>query len=431
MREHEQSSLGQGGRLSGGEVLARESALPESGPALWPAPAIPQQRAPAEVPERSLSPQAADVREAPCQLSVVIPTRNERDNVAPLLERLHRALAGNPVEVIFVDDSVDDTPQVVEGLSSDYASSSTRVRLIHRPRADRADGLAGAVVSGFRRASSEYVAVMDSDLQHPPEVLSDLLSAACTSDAELVVGSRYVGDGDADGLSSSFRRFTSLGAGSVAHALFPRRLKSISDPMSGLFLVRRDVLDPDSFHPIGFKILLEIAVRRGPLKVAEVPYVFGARHAGQSKAGLEEGLRFLRHLARLRLSGSWGRMLSVGAIGVTGLAVNTFALWLLISGLGMGLTFGALLATQVSTGWNALLSLGLVYRGRRGRAWWSSMLKIAVVNNVALLVRIPLLHLLVLGMGFGYLWANLVTLLLAFGLRFLIVDRSLTRIEMS
>ena len=294
MPEHEQSSLGTVGRLSGGEILSRESArAPESGPARWPGRGVPEQLSLGAVQERGPTPHATDLKGAQCQLSVVIPTRNERDNVAPLLERLHGALAGNPVEVIFVDDSSDDTPQVVERLSSDYASSSTLVRLIHRRREDRGDGLAGAVVSGFRRASSEYVAVMDSDLQHPPEVLNDLLSAACASDAELVVGSRYIGDGDADGLSSSLRRFTSLGTGSVAHALFPRRLKSISDPMSGLFLVRRDVLNPDSFHPIGFKILLEIAVRRGPLKVAEVPYVFAARHAGESKAGLAEGLRFL------------------------------------------------------------------------------------------------------------------------------------------
>ncbi len=431
MREHEQPSPGPGGGLSGGDLLAREVAAPDAVPAAWSEPIVSAQSGLSPAPERDSASSGAHGAATQCRLSVVIPTRNERDNVAPLLERLHAAMNGDAVEVIFVDDSSDDTPHVIAGLSDDYATSSTRVHLIHRPPEERGDGLAGAVVSGFRRATSEYVAVMDSDLQHPPEVLVDLLSAVRTSDAELVVGSRYVGDGHADGLSSGLRRFTSLGAGSVAHALFPRRLKSISDPMSGLFLVRRDVLDPDSFHPIGFKILLEIAVRRGPMKVAEVPYVFAARHAGESKAGLEEGLRFLRHLARLRLSGSWGRMLAIGAIGLTGIVVNTLALWVLISGLGTGLTVGALLATQFSTGWNSLLSLALVYRGRRGRAWWSSMLRIAAVNNAALLVRIPLLHLLVHTLGLGYLWANVLTLLFAFGLRFLIIDRTLTRSEMS
>jgi putative flippase GtrA len=360
-------------------------------------------------------------------VSVVVPTRNERDNVVELVGRLHAAMAGAAFEVIFVDDSTDDTPDVVAGLSKDYSGTTTRVSLIHRPPQERGDGLSGAVVRGLRSAQAELVAVMDSDLQHPPEVLVALLEAAAGGEVDLVVGSRYVDTGEAGGLDGVVRKLTSRAAGTAARMLFPRRLASITDPMSGLFLVRRDALTPEALRPLGFKILLEIAVRSGQLRVAEVPFVFAERHAGESKAGLQEGLRFLRHLVRLRLSGSFGRMLGVALIGVTGLVVNTVALWTLHGVLGLGLTAAAVLSTQVSTAWNAVLSLVLVYRGRHGGAWWSALVTLGVVNNAALIFRVPLLHLLVGPAGLDYLWANVLTLLLAFGLRFMIVDRSMTR----
>jgi dolichol-phosphate mannosyltransferase len=340
-------------------------------------------------------------------------------------------MSGAPVEVIFVDDSTDDTPAVIDALRQDYARTSTTVTLLHRPVAERSDGLAGAVVAGLRLARAGHVAVMDSDLQHPPEVLVDLLAAALGQDADLVVGSRYVEAGEADGLDGVLRKLTSRAAGGTAHLLFPRRLASISDPMSGLFLVRRDALSIETFRPLGFKILLEIAVRCGPLRVAEVPFVFAERHAGESKAGLKEGLRFARHLVRLRLEGSAGRMLAVALIGLTGLVVNTAVLWALCGALAFGLTAGAVLATQVSTAWNVVLALTLVYRGRTGRAWWSAVLAVALVNNVALLFRVPVLHLLVGAARLDYRWANVVTLLAVFALRFLIIDRSLNRVRTS
>ncbi|HEY1178342.1 MAG TPA: glycosyltransferase, partial [Phytomonospora sp.] len=179
------------------------------------------------------------------QVSIVVPTRNERDNVGPLLHRLHAALGGTPAEVVFVDDSDDDTPEVVRETAGAYEGTATEVALVHRTRDERAGGLSGAVVSGFRAARAPWVVVMDADLQHPPEVVPDLLAAAVEGAADLVVGSRYVGDGDADGLSSWTRSLVSLGSGRLSKAFFPRRLKDISDPMSGLFLVRRAALDLD------------------------------------------------------------------------------------------------------------------------------------------------------------------------------------------
>jgi dolichol-phosphate mannosyltransferase len=199
--------------------------------------------------------------------------------------------------------------------------------------------------------------------------------------------------------------------------------------MSGLFLVRRAALDPDTFDPIGFKILLEIAVRQAPLKVLEVPFVFAPRHAGESKASLREGLRFARHLLRLKasVSGAFLRMAGVGSVGVTGIAVNTAALWCFREYAGLGLVLAALVATQISTTWNFLLTDRIVYRHHRPGPWLRSLLIYGLVNNVVLALRLPLMQLFISALLLDYLLANVATLLLAFVARFVAIDRVIYR----
>jgi putative flippase GtrA len=247
------------------------------------------------------------------------------------------------------------------------------------------------------------------------------------NDADLVVGSRYVGDGDSGGLSSWVRELVSQGSGHLSKALFPRRLKDITDPMSGLFLVRRSALDLDTFDPIGFKILLEIAVREAPLRVVEVPYAFAARHAGTSKASLREGFTFVQHLLRLRtsVSGAMVRLFNVGVVGLTGIAVNTAALWLLHERAGLGVALAALGATQLSTAWNFALIDGIVYRHEARGSWLRSFATFALLNNVVLLLRLPVMSLFVASLGMDYLLANVATLVLAFAARFAIVERTI------
>jgi dolichol-phosphate mannosyltransferase len=231
-------------------------------------------------------------------VSLVIPTRNEAGNISELLVRLSRLPAGVLGEVIFVDDSDDDTPAAIAYLapSVDFA-----VDVVHREPGQRAGGLSGAVLEGFRRARGDWLAVMDADLQHPPEVLADLFATAEAAGAELVCATRNTGGGGRDGLGPA-RDLISKGFAAFARQAFPRRLRGVSDPMSGFFLVRRSVVDVDALRPTGFKILLEVLVRTPDLRRAEVAYEFGLRHTGDSKASLREGVVYLRHLARLRLA---------------------------------------------------------------------------------------------------------------------------------
>jgi dolichol-phosphate mannosyltransferase len=230
-------------------------------------------------------------------LTVLVPTRNESGNIAPLLERLGEVARTMPLAVLFVDDSIDDTPQVIRRLAT---RSTFPVDVLHRPEGERTRGLGGAVWAGLKVTRSELVCVMDADLQHPPELLPALVAEGQRSKVDVVVASRHRAGGDLAAFSAR-RRALSRAAALVASALFPFRLRGLSDPMSGFFLVRSAAIDVTSLRPNGFKILLEILLAGPRLSISEVGFRFGERHAGDSKATLREGGRYLRRLLALRI----------------------------------------------------------------------------------------------------------------------------------
>src|SRR5258707_2424234 len=220
------------------------------------------------------------------QLSVVVPTFNERDNVTTLLRRLETALAGVAWEVIFVDDnSPHETWDVVRGL----ARADTRVRCIRRIGRR---GLSGACIEGILASSAPYAAVIDADLQHDETQLAKMLALLQGGEAELVVGSRYIEGGSADGLNKQ-----RAGASQVATEVAKRVLGvEVKDPMSGFFMIRRDRFEQlaPQLSTQGFKILLDIiATARGELRTIEVPFTFGSRQHGESKLDSMLALEFL------------------------------------------------------------------------------------------------------------------------------------------
>jgi glycosyltransferase involved in cell wall biosynthesis len=190
---------------------------------------------------------------APTRVCVLVPTRNEAGNVGPLVARLGPVLAGLGGEVLFVDDSDDQTPAAVAAAAG---AAPVPVRLLHRAGAERTGGLGGAVRAGLAAANARWTVVMDGDLQHPPERVPDLIAAG-ERGADLVVATRYAGEGSAGGLSSRFRGVASRGAGGAARVLFPRALAGVSDPMSGFFAVRTAAVHPGDLRPRGFKNWLE------------------------------------------------------------------------------------------------------------------------------------------------------------------------------
>jgi dolichol-phosphate mannosyltransferase len=360
----------------------------------------------------------------PTDLTVVVPTRNEADAIGPFLMALEPALHELQAEVIIVDDSSDDTPTRAAVVAD---ALELPMELVHRPQSDRPDGLGGAVKRGFELAHGRFVAVMDADLQHPPALVPAMLARARRDGADLVVASRFAAGGRVDEFGH-LRRLVSRGSAGLARLLFRRQLEGVSDPMSGFFLVRRDRLRPEALRPKGFKILLEVLVRCSPLRVAEVPYTFGERAAGESKASLREGLRYLGHLLRLRLEGRIGRLTKFGVVGASGLIVNTAALALMTERAGVHYLISALLATQLAIGWNYLLSETWVFRAvssdgsRLRRLGW-----FAVVNNLALAAGVPLLWLLVFGLHIHYVTANLLSIVTLMLARFAIADTLIWR----
>ena len=222
-------------------------------------------------------------------ISIVVPTFNEKDNITPLLSRIHGALGKIPHEVIFVDDSKDDTPAVINRI----AETDKSVVLFHR---ENEKGLATAVVKGFTLAKGDYVAVMDADLQHPPEVLVDMY-AAMKAGAHMAIPSRFI-KGGSDGGLNLYRKFVSGTARYMGKILLPC-LRKVSDPTSGLFMIKRELLKDADLNPIGWKIMIEVLAMCQVKKVLETPYVFHDREAGESKLNTKVTLQYIKQLFSL------------------------------------------------------------------------------------------------------------------------------------
>ncbi|MBG0852875.1 glycosyltransferase [Streptomyces spinoverrucosus] len=356
---------------------------------------------------------AADVPE-PGAVTIVVPTFNESANIRELLHQITESVPSRlPCEVVFVDDSTDDTPEVIDKAAQDCPFPVT---VLHRE--EPVGGLGGAVVEGIKAAGSDWIVVMDGDCQHPPSLVPELVATGERANAGLVVASRYIKGGSRAGLAGSYRVAVSRAATWLTKSLFPRKLHGISDPMSGFFAIRRSAVTAEILQPLGYKILLELAVRSRPREVTEVPFVFQDRFAGESKSTAQEGLRFLRHLVGLRTASPVARMIVFGLIGLTGFVPNLLALWALTEA-GMHYLPAEIVANQFGVVWNFLLIEKLLFRERRRfRHWADRTARFALLANADLLVRIPLIALLVGTFQMAALPATALALVITFVLRF-------------
>ncbi len=229
-------------------------------------------------------------------VSVIVPTRNEAQNIEPLVQRTTAALQQIHArsEIVFVDDSDDETPRAIHA----QQGNPIPVRIVHRTRAQRRDGAPGAVLRGFTEARGSVLAVMDGDLQHPPEILPRLLAPVIRGDAQLAVATRYGSGGSIEGLDGRTRRVLSAGARHIVHTLV-RRSRPVSDPLGGFFVVERGVVDEVDLRSRGSKILLEILERGRWSRGHEVPYTFAPRRHGRSKSTAQDVVRFTAYLAKV------------------------------------------------------------------------------------------------------------------------------------
>ncbi len=296
-------------------------------------------------------------------LSIIVPTYNERENLPILVERIDKSLRGRyNYEIIVVDDnSPDRTWEVALELSK----KGYPVILVKRPGKL---GLGTAVLDGVKKARGKYIVVMDADLQHPPEVLPKLLEAALKEKADIVVASRYTRGGGVEGWST-IRKIISKGATLIAKLLLPQA-RLTSDPMSGFFLFRREIINGVELNPLGYKILLEILVKSKYNKVVDIPYVFHRRLRGESKLGTGEMWRYIKHVLRL----SEYRPIKFAIVGASGVLVNEGVLYLALNS-GLHEALAGLIAIEASILSNFALNDLWTFRSRRTGSWLRRLVK--------------------------------------------------------
>jgi len=303
-------------------------------------------------------------------ISLVVPTYKERANIARLVERTGAALAqcAEDYELIVVDDgSPDGTGDEVLRLAAD---GRPWLRLLVR-RYER--DLSTAVVAGWRIARGDVLGCMDADLQHPPELLPRMLAALRNTPADVVVGSRHVAGG---GVShwSLWRRFVSWTATLMAAGILPGTLGKVSDPMSGFFLMRAEVIRRTALSPIGYKILLEVLARGNYARVAEVPYVFEERAVGGSKMSARTAVQYFAHLVRISVdSGEATRLARYALVGASGAVINVaLTLGVFLTRLDWPLLAAALGGAGFAMGnnffWNEFFTFHDAHRAQPGAA---------------------------------------------------------------
>ncbi|HXE54539.1 MAG TPA: polyprenol monophosphomannose synthase [Tepidisphaeraceae bacterium] len=224
------------------------------------------------------------------EISIIVPTLNEAENLPLLVERIDGALNGRLYEILVMDDgSPDGTAEVCQRLARQYP-------LALHVRQVPANGLSGAVLNGLTLARGEYLVVMDADLQHPPECIVDLLLPLERGEADFVLGSRYVKGGGTDRRWGPLRRINSRVATMLARPVSG----DTRDPMSGFFALKRQTyLRAGPLTPVGYKIALELLCKCRVRRVREVPIQFALRHTGRSKLTVAQQVRYLEHLSRL------------------------------------------------------------------------------------------------------------------------------------
>ena len=357
------------------------------------------------------------------RLSIVIPTYNESKNIGELVARLTEILEaplGGAYELIVVDDdSKDRTWEVALELTRRYP----KVRVMRR-QSER--GLSTAVIRGWQVARGSVLAVIDADLQHPPEVTAKLFEEMVRG-ADLAVASRNV---DGGGVSNwaMHRRVLSRGAQLLGLVILPSVVGRISDPMSGYFMFRRSSIAGVALNPLGYKILIEVLGRGSSNigRVAEVGYVFRERTAGESKVTSRVYVEYLRHLLRLRIDSlPIARFVRFALVGLTGVVVDMGVLYLLSdpSTLGWGLTRSKVIASSAAIVnnflWNDLWTFGDIAARQSGMQHRLRRLaKFAAVCGLGVVLNVVLLNLMFNLLHMNRYVANLIAIAIVTGWNF-------------
>ena len=335
-------------------------------------------------------PTAPDSTRPAPELAIVVPSFQERDNVPQLIERLRTLLAGLQWEIIVVDD---DSPDGTADLVRRIGEGDQRVRCIRRIGRR---GLAGACLEGMLATQARYVAVMDADLQHDETLLVSMLDRLRQGDADLVVASRFMHTGAADGLNRWRAQLSHLANGIARTALGI----NLSDPMSGFFMMRRQAFEElaPSLSSDGFKILFDIvATARGRLRIAELPFVFRARTHGESKLDARIAVDYVALVvSKLTNDVVSFRFLLFCLVGLTGVGIHMAILQLVLGFGGVQFAMAQTIATVGAICWNFTLNNMVTYRDQRlsGLPFLSGLLRFQIVCGIGAISNVGIASLM-------------------------------------
>jgi dolichol-phosphate mannosyltransferase len=293
------------------------------------------------------------------ELSIVVPTFNECENIPVLVERLRKALPGVSWEMIIVDD---DSPDGTADVARALGASDPRIRCLRRVGRR---GLSGACLEGMLASNARYAAVIDADLQHDERLLLPMLKKLRADEADIVIGTRYAEGGGADTFSTK-RKWVSLLATRLANKVLGLEL---SDPLSGFFMLRRNAVETFArkLSTQGFKILLDIVSTAGKsLRVAELPYQFRSRHSGASKLDTRIALDYAGLVLAKATSGLLSlRFIFFCMVGIVGIGVHFVTLSIGVALIGLPFQGAQILAIVVAIANNFALNNAITYRDQR------------------------------------------------------------------
>ena len=319
------------------------------------------------------------------ELSLVIPTYNEKENIQILLKKIQKEFKKNNIkgEIIVVDDnSPDGTGDILEKLKK----KQKNIKVVHRKGKL---GLSSAVLDGWKIADGEILGVMDADLSHPPEKIKELFESIKKGEADFTIGSRYIKGGKIE-----YWNFKRKLMSKVA-TLLARIYTNVKDPMTGFFMIKKECIDNIKLNPKGFKILLEIIIKGKYKKIKEIPITFVNRVKGKSKAGTKEIIYYMQNLIGYLpyKKNVIKEFFKFAAVGLIGTFINIIILYLLTENFGIYYMFSAIVSFIVAMTNNFILNKIWTFKESIGINVGKKYMQFSLVSITALLVNLFFLYL--------------------------------------
>lgn len=358
-------------------------------------------------------------------VSIVLPTFNEKNNIAPLVERIQEAMQNENYnyEMLFVDDSNDNTPEIIQN----FAQNNSSIKFI----AGDNTGLSPAFIKGFNESRGKHIVCMDTDLQHPPILIPKLIKEL-ENNAELSIASRYIPGGSNEGLGKLwsfyglYRRTVSLSMSYLTKILFIP-IRKTTDPMTGYFAFRKSLIQNIEIEPRGFKILVEILMRAKPKKVTEIPLKFQPRENEESKATLGQGLEFFKHLGRLFIQlPEAARFEKFCLVGLSGVIINLGLLYIFVEFFNIQKVIAFTISILTSILTNYFFNSRFTYRDNRSRSRRESLKRLTYYYTFAFLtmfITLSIYHELMNNFHIYYMLAAFVSIAFTTLLNFALVTK--------